>query len=346
MTLGKTLVKIKSRAVRAAGPLGLYRLSWMLSHARPRVFMYHRFAAHDSAHRLGQRTLREQVKLLKRRFRIVTMGELAECLRNEPETAAGLAVITVDDGYRDFYEYAWPVLQEARVSATFFPVTGFVDRELWLWPDLVQYGLDHSPRRMISGEEVRLAGGRFELDDPASQRLAWQGLIDLAIDLPDAEKWSFLGSLLESLGLQWPEAIPDEYAPVSWDELRQMSGDGIEIGAHTYSHCRLPCVSEQQLEIELAGARARLESEIQRPVVSLCYPNGSPHDYDARVMEAAKQAGYKSAVTSFFDGRIGGIFELRRHGAGPDMFQFDKCLWGVEDLAQRGRDGRAAGTET
>ena len=336
MNLRQTLEKTKSRVVRAAGPLGLYRLAWQLSHARPRIFMFHRFAATDTGHRLGRETFRRQLRLISQACRIVTMRELAEVLRDSPQDAARLAVITVDDGYRDFHDHAWPVLREEGVPATFFPVTGFLDHELWLWPDLVQHGLDRTPLRTVWGIDLGLEDQRaYALDVPAERQAAWQALIDAAIDLPDEEKWTFLRRLLESLGVDWPDTIPEVYAPVTWDELRAMAGAGIEIGAHTRTHCRLPRVSAAQLFDELAGAKVRLEAQLDRPVVSLCYPNGSARDYDATVMAAAEEAGYQSAVTSFFDGQIGGPYELRRHGAGPDMFQFRKCLWGVEDLARR-----------
>ena len=81
-------------------------------------------------------------------------------------------------------------------------------------------------------------------------------MIDAAIDLPDAEKWTFLRDLLAEARCPWPEAIPEDYAPVTWDELRAMAGSGIEIGAHTHTHCRLPRVSAAQLPDELDGRAA------------------------------------------------------------------------------------------
>lgn len=337
MALPRPLVKLKSRLVRAAGPLGLYQLSWRLSRTRPRIFMYHRFAERDTLHRIGRETFRTQIRMIKRCCRIVTMGELAEVLRDQPDAAGGLAVITVDDGYHDFHDHAWPVLREEGASATFFPVTGFLDREVWLWPDLVQFALEGATQLTVSSEDLGLDGeAHYVLDAPASRRTAWQALIDKAIDLPDAQKWTFLQDLLARLNIPWPASITEEYRPVTWDELRAMASGGIEIGAHTHTHCRLPRVAETQLQTELTGSRTRLESELQRPVISLCYPNGSPADYNAEVIAAAERAGYRSAVTSFFDGQIGGMYEFRRHGAGPDMFQFRKCLWGVEDLGRRG----------
>jgi hypothetical protein len=64
----------KSHLVRAAGPLGLYAAAWRMTQRRPRIFMYHRFAAVDTGHRLGRETFRAQIRKIRERCRIVTLA--------------------------------------------------------------------------------------------------------------------------------------------------------------------------------------------------------------------------------------------------------------------------------
>ncbi len=329
---------VKTAVIRSAGPLGLYATAWKLTRHRPRIFMYHRFSDRKVAHKLDQEAFRAQIRMIKKKCSVVTMSELTHMLKNEPHRASELAVITVDDGYRDFYEQGWPILREEAVPATFFPVTGFVDRETWLWPDVVDFGLSNTSERSVSLNGLGVAGGSAEpysLGDKSQRRAVWQGLIDYAIDLPDDEKWAFLREYLSRLELEWPDEIPEQYAPATWGEIREMSDAGIEIGAHTKTHCRLTRVDDGQLEEELLGARLRLESQIGREVVSLCYPNGAPADYDQRVIDCVKASGYSAAVTAFFDGNRGGIYDLRRHNGGGDMYSFRKSLAGVDELSRK-----------
>jgi peptidoglycan/xylan/chitin deacetylase (PgdA/CDA1 family) len=337
MELISALRRAKTGLVRAAGPLGLYAAAWRVTKHRPRIFMYHRFAAVDTGHRLGRETFRAQLRMIRERCSVVTMAELAGILREAPERATRLAVITVDDGYRDFHDHAWPVLREENIPATFFPCTGFVDGEVWLWPDLVEQALARTENGHISASGLGLSGPQrnWSLRNPDDKRAVWQALIDHAIDLPDKDKWIFLRDLHERLSLDWPTRVPDDYSPVTWEQLRTMAKGGVEIGAHTRTHCRLTRVNAAQLDDELAGAKARIEHEISREVVSLCYPNGAPADYDSRVMAAAEASGYRSAVTAHFDGVQGGLYDLRRHGIGADMYGFRKSLCGVDELSRR-----------
>lgn len=78
-------------------------------------------------------------------------------------------------------------------------------------------------------------------------------------------------------------------------ELREMQGNGMEIGSHTVNHVRLTDVDDAQLARELADSRAALEDMLGNTVNSFAYPFGA---WDTRCTEAVKQAGYTAACTT------------------------------------------------
>jgi peptidoglycan/xylan/chitin deacetylase (PgdA/CDA1 family) len=86
----------------------------------------------------------------------------------------------------------------------------------------------------------------------------------------------------------------DELMPMSWKELERLAEAGWEIGSHTRSHPRLPQVDDAALDDELQGSRQHIQRHLATPCDSLAYPYG---DHDARVVEAARRAGYESAGT-------------------------------------------------
>ena len=97
-------------------------------------------------------------------------------------------------------------------------------------------------------------------------------------------------------------AHPDELATMTFDELRGLSGRGVEVGSHTVSHPHLTELSDEELGRELADSRTQLEDELGRPCRFLAYAYG---DDDERVHEAAQRAGYEAAFAL-----PGGIGEL------------------------------------
>ena len=114
-----------------------------------------------------------------------------------------------------------------------------------------------------------------------------------------------------------------------------MAVAGIEIGAHTLNHPRLPLLDDESLRQEVSLCRARIEQKIEQKVESFCYPNGVAGDYDQRVAACVRDAGFSSAVVAHYDGRPGHPFALRRHGAGSSWFEFQKVVYGVNQLFRR-----------
>jgi peptidoglycan/xylan/chitin deacetylase (PgdA/CDA1 family) len=73
-------------------------------------------------------------------------------------------------------------------------------------------------------------------------------------------------------------------------ELDELSAAGWEIGSHTCSHPRLTGLDDERLERELRASKKALGPGCR----SIAYPYG---DVDARVMAAARQAGYETAAS-------------------------------------------------
>jgi peptidoglycan/xylan/chitin deacetylase (PgdA/CDA1 family) len=85
-----------------------------------------------------------------------------------------------------------------------------------------------------------------------------------------------------------------ELVPMDWDQLRSLEQLGWEIGSHTHTHPRLTELDDESLAEELLRSRNECEHELVGPCQSLAYPYG---DHDARVVEAARHAGYLTACT-------------------------------------------------
>jgi len=108
----------------------------------------------------------------------------------------------------------------------------------------------------------------------------------------------FIGA---SAPMAWPgidkwltTAHRDELKPLNWSELGELADAGWEVGSHTRSHPRLTTLDDGALADELTHSKRACERALGRPCATLAYPYG---DYDDRVAEAARSAGYLAAAT-------------------------------------------------
>lgn len=87
--------------------------------------------------------------------------------------------------------------------------------------------------------------------------------------------------------------------PLSWAQLDEIREAGMAIGAHTYTHPNLVRLGDRDLERELTHSKQVLEDRIGDPVTMMAYPFGRPKVHvDARVVRAARKAGYARAATT------------------------------------------------
>jgi peptidoglycan/xylan/chitin deacetylase (PgdA/CDA1 family) len=107
----------------------------------------------------------------------------------------------------------------------------------------------------------------------------------------------------------YPKFVGQSAYALTWKEIREMSDNGVDIQSHAFSH---PFLTRRMhrgwsddryqgwLEHELVESKKAIEKQTGKPVKYLAYPYG---DYDDRVVEATRRAGYKGAVTAEF-GRV------------------------------------------
>lgn len=84
---------------------------------------------------------------------------------------------------------------------------------------------------------------------------------------------------------------------LTWDQIKEMSNHGITFEDHTLSHILLPNASDEEIGNQLVKSREALEWKLGKKVEYLAYPGG---EYDQRVIQITKDAGYRAAFTVNF----------------------------------------------
>ena len=310
---------------------GLAAVRW-LNRQGLRILMYHRFS--DRA------ALARQCAHMRRYYHPVSMATVSEWLHAGRSLPPYALAVTVDDGYGDFQEAGYPVFAEYGIPVTIFLVTDFLDGKSWLWFDRMVYAFRNAK---VSAASVEMPGGnvlRFKLDSAASRGTAGQHLADLAVALSPADRRELAGELPRLLKAEMPEQAPAEYRPLSWNAVRLLAASGVEFGAHTKTHPILSALTDpEELREEIAGSKARIESELDRPVLHFCYPNGKMRDIGPAAAAAVRAAGMQTAVTA--EPGLNQVdqdaFLLHRIGADPshEEMYFARSLAGPWRTLQR-----------
>jgi peptidoglycan/xylan/chitin deacetylase (PgdA/CDA1 family) len=259
------------------------------------ILMYHRVIKTDDPFAMApvlEQDFEAQMVVLKRHFRPVSLEQLllevAEG-RVHPRTVC----ITFDDGYRDNYEVAFPILKAHSIPATIFLATDFIGSGETTWYDRVlqQFRLSKAakldfPPAGFQAEDISHPNGRRDL--------AFRCLEKMKVHPPSARD-----NLILQLGaaLDVPSQVNHDLM-LDWAMVREMRRSGIGFGGHTCSHPILSTLDKESAAAEISGSKTKLESELQESVSHFAYPNGRSGDFNEDTKAAIKGAGFTCALTT------------------------------------------------
>lgn len=308
---------------------GGHAVSRYRSRQQLRILMYHRFNG-QAQH------LEAQCGHIRRHYNPVTMDQVSGWLSGQAELPERPLAVTVDDGYRDFLEVAWPCLARYEIPAMVYIVSSFADGEYWLWWDALTEYLIRSASRPIVLPPL---AGKQEMLPPsetAERRRQAERLAYALMKVPDVDRQGYLDALPAACGLRLEAAPPPGYAAMNWNEIVQLSSAGVCFGAHTRTHPILARLPGPRQEDEMSVSRRKLEAAIGSPVRHFCYPVGGPDEFNSDSVAAARRVGFATATTTLrgLNGSDADPFQLCRLGVEPDQdpLYFAELLAGVRAI--------------
>jgi peptidoglycan/xylan/chitin deacetylase (PgdA/CDA1 family) len=233
------------------------------------ILCYHRIIdGPRSALNVAPWRFRQQMNFLRLHFQVVPLSSLIATLRDGGEFAAPTVAITFDDGYRDNLTEAAPILQEFGLPATLFVSPGPQELGEPFWWDILALAGIIDPE--ILGQLKQRPHDEFRQAIDVASKQVGRAVLD--------------------------DTVRELY--LTWDELRQWTALGHEVGAHTMTHPIMAQVSPAQARAELRGSRAALERQTGRMIDTFAYPNGRAIDFTDQTVRIVAEEGFTAACTT------------------------------------------------
>lgn len=239
-----------------------------------------------------------QLAMLSRFCSVISLDEITDRIERGQRLPPRCVALTFDDGYRSMHTLAAPLLRRYRLPAILYVAVQAIERG-FLWPDLLRYTIQNAHDPRVELETLQDGEPRsFELVS-LSDRIQTARQLNLRLkQLQNGDKWRVLDELARKLLGRSPDDVTIPGLMLSWDQLRSMARDGVEIGAHTMTHPVLTRMPEQEAEDEIRTSRRALEQALGVPVRHFAYPNGQPEDFSPAVRRLVEEAGFRSACTT------------------------------------------------
>jgi peptidoglycan/xylan/chitin deacetylase (PgdA/CDA1 family) len=248
---------------------------------------------------------------LAHRFNVLPLLDAVERIhaKDIPDNAL---VLTFDDGYRDNFVHAYPILRRFSLPATIFLATAPLDSDEPLWHDVVFHAFRHTSTPTLSN--FGASSAVYPLRTTREKLDAQHRVLDFLWTLDQSDRELWIHRLRHALCVR--DKDPQVDLMLSWDEIRLMHATGICFGSHTVNHPILAKIPRDIADEEIRTSKAIIERRLGAPVKSFAYPNGKRSDFSDETKQLVRDAGYGCAVTTLFgsNGPDSDPFELRRLG--------------------------------
>lgn len=207
--------------------------------------------------------LKQLIKAYKAKgYKFVTLDQMINTHSHLPHKRVH---VTFDDGLRDIYTHAYPILKKYNIPFTIYLSTAIPEGKADLW--WLQLEQCCTPEESVSLMEQIYS-------NPAQMADTMHALTHTKPDY----------ALCAKLSLRW-------------EEIQEMVNSGLcTIGTHSVAHVGLNRMSKEQMEYELNQSRKDVQEHLGIDPTHMSYPHSM---YNDEVIHAVKEAGYKSATLGY-----------------------------------------------
>lgn len=235
----------------------------------------------------------QQMEHLASRWNVLSLEEVLE-RASQKDVPDNAIAITFDDGYRDNFLQAFPILKKLSLPATIFLATGVIGTDRTLWHDRVFSAFRDTRVPVLSG--IPCKHDHYDLRTLESKLAAQGKVLRFIWSLSEDDRTRWIDRLVTKLQVSDHHHVPKMM--LTWDEIRSMHGQRISFGAHTVTHPILSKLPPHRALEELQQSKTTIERELQTPVRTFAYPIGRREDYNEHTKRLVRETGYTCALTT------------------------------------------------
>jgi peptidoglycan/xylan/chitin deacetylase (PgdA/CDA1 family) len=257
----------------------------------------HKVRNYNKKH-LSSQNFIDLVKSLSREGHPLSMDDIVG-LKNEkngypPRSYA----ITFDDGFKNNYDIAAPILYDHSTPATFYLTTDFVDSNRMSWIDQIEYCFESVDSAYFylpwSNDKKYVHDAKTKID--CLDEIRKNVKSNPRKHLNDG----FVRNVFNQCEVDLIESNSDEIdQKMNWADVLSLSqNDFFAVGGHTHSHTSLAFLDDNELENEINTSLRYLQEKANLSTSHYSYPEGTEADYSEKVIEVLKSNGIRCCPTA------------------------------------------------
>ncbi len=279
-----------------------YRKYGKGKNAKGVVFMLHRVSNRISGHLPSNEHLKISPKLLENvivkyknaGFIFLSLDQLYDVISGKRLLDKPFVCFTMDDGYLDNFENAYPIFKKYNIPFAIFVATDFPDKKAVLW----WYSIEEL---ILNSKTIHLSdGSNYKCETFQEKWDTFRYIREKVLLLNQIKLVEELNKLFANYNIDW-------YAPIknlsmNWEQIKILTQEPLcTIGGHTISHVALNKLSMEDLDKEITNGNRIILSNTGYIPDYFAYPYGSEKENGEREYNYIRNTEIKMAFISYGD---------------------------------------------
>lgn len=242
--------------------------------------------------------------LKKRNFDFISLDEMYNRLGENHDKK--FIVLTFDDGYKDNYTLAYPLLKKLKIPFAIYITNCYPNHTAKMWWYMIEdIILENDIVEISLGKEKILFSTKTQKDKDSAFVKIRKQIIDASKDLQL--------EILNNLEDQYKKNLRSyvEREALNWNEITDLASDElVTIGCHSQNHYSFNTLSEDEILEEINSSKKEIENHLKKNVRHFAYPYGTKNEIGKREIEIVKNSHLFDTATT---ARTGNIFEVHKN---------------------------------
>jgi peptidoglycan/xylan/chitin deacetylase (PgdA/CDA1 family) len=220
------------------------------------------------------------IKYCLRNYTITTFADI------EKKAKKPKLILSFDDGYSDFIDYALPVLTKYGIPCNHNLVNMCLNNNATIWTQQLNDIFNHLKKHEVTNEEIIVQSGCLFKTERPSWISYYIDFFKILLHLKRSER----EDILDKLALK--HSVKGNHRMMTWEDAILLKDRyGVEIGSHSYHHDVLSTLdSKTELDEEIGKSITELEHRLNHKIEILALPNGQ---FNNEVLTYAQNIGIK-----------------------------------------------------
>jgi peptidoglycan/xylan/chitin deacetylase (PgdA/CDA1 family) len=241
-----------------------------------------------------------QIRFLNENCNILSMDDVVSIKKQGAAWPERAVAVTFDDGFKNNYTVAAPVLRGFRCPATFYICAGMINTDLMFWVDIIEDCINRSLKKEI--KMVLEKPTMLPMTNRNDRIEAVTRIKKFCKTSSSAIKNRVISDLINATDIKPSSNASSNYKMMSWQDVKELNCSTLfSFGGHTLYHDIMAARAIEDLVVDIDATLKLINFNLKQTTTHFAYPEGQYNHYSGEVINALIERGI-SCCPSAVDG--------------------------------------------